>query len=1384
MEKPSHDALGVRKSSRPIDSSPLLEKSHAERPSGLFGLLRSPFQAAAKTVRLLASPRESSLAGHSPGPTKHIPQHPPAATQSQNVYQAAKTANSEPSVPPPSDVISQKEQEGWSPSKLESLKYFLSQPPATSHPPASEAAHPRAPASLVTEQDRLPEIRPYLGLKYLLRSGPTESGVPKSWERLQMPLLDERRKTSQAPARAGPSSARYAPYALPPSGANRFNARPPPQLPTPHQQLAVRGRGPLPLTPYPHAPQNESAAPASGHTLVSPAAIPHLTPPGSVPKSLTTAASYALFSGTPPTRAGTPLQQGAGQSNGTPMPRKLFQGPPSLVNTPLTGGGLSAVGMKRGRSEAGSGSVTPLMGSGITNLAEYKRQRQRYSSENRSLLSMGAGGGSASRSVSRTVSPDGSAPVQQQQQQEGLLLAGEDFTTTPALSSPPAKPVTATTDTARRILQTLDNMSKVHDQQLQSPAPTPSNTMPSKGPAGSTPFPRYNAPPPLDRLSPVQLSSPSPSPAMFKTSVQEQKQQKSVFEPLVAEEEAEVVDTQPLLSVAPAAASASALWRHQDVGATQATVYAPPFSFSNQASTPAFTFSASPPVAPAPAPSLLTGNGVKKLPKTGIQVHPPSQHHLVSEADTLTQPAKKVFTFGINTQDETSKALAAVLNDVPVASGIVLPKFVFGDAEVTVTATTPQSIPMGADKISFPAKTYIDMKEQVTAASQIPLPPEEDEQVDAVVYCNEKVVRKEARQAASPHNSNSVETATPASRISHSDKPSEAPAPAVSSGWGASFLAANQAALSSTNQAVAQDIAASQSPAPAASVAAAPAGSGWGAAFLAQNQSQLSQASAAVEAEVEAAKKPASSVAFTFGVTSSSTVQEKAGPTGISAASVEGAAPIQAPLKAPVAASGWDLGFLQKSQAALASASEAVANEIQETQQGGARKEAASPIVSGFGSPFPTTKIDTPSLQTNPAASLLPPFTFGAPSNAATASVSTAAASPAFAFTSPSAPAAETPAPAPFSFGAPTSSAASFAPTSAPAASFSFSSSSSSSMATAAVEPSTAVSTPAASFLFGAAASSSSAFTFGATNISAQTSTTQPSFFGSTPATALPTSEPSTSAFPSTTFTFGASQTASQQAPPVQQQQLNTSTSLFSFGAQPTSQPQAPSFINNPVNPSSPSSLFGQPSAAPSSSSQAWPSNPSQALAATPAFGSPFFQSTTPNAISTPLFGNQLQTDGASIFGNPQSSPAPAFGFGASTPTFMNTPTSPAPNTFGQPGHTPFVFGQANASPPQGSASPLPSFQTQQQPNSFTFGGAPAAPIFGAPTSGFGAVSAPTGFGATPSMPAFGAPFQTAPSAGLGAVGDGANGGGGFTLGTGNSEPTGRRRIKAKRNNG
>ena len=63
-----------------------------------------------------------------------------------------------------------------------------------------------------------------------------------------------------------------------------------------------------------------------------------------------------------------------------------------------------------------------------------------------------------------------------------------------------------------------------------SGAGTPLGPTPSKGPAGSTPFPRFGAPPPLDRLSPAsQAASPLPSPARPRQLPPPQ----SVFAPLV-----------------------------------------------------------------------------------------------------------------------------------------------------------------------------------------------------------------------------------------------------------------------------------------------------------------------------------------------------------------------------------------------------------------------------------------------------------------------------------------------------------------------------------------------------------------------------------------------------------------------------------------------------------------------------------------------------------------------------------------------------------------------------------------------------------------------------------------------------------------------------------
>ena len=66
---------------------------------------------------------------------------------------------------------------------------------------------------------------------------------------------------------------------------------------------------------------------------------------------------------------------------------------------------------------------------------------------------------------------------------------------------------------------------------------------PAKGPAGSTPFPRFGAPafpPPLDRLSPSQMSPP----ALSSRRQQQQQQQQPIFSPLVPSDAGECVDAE------------------------------------------------------------------------------------------------------------------------------------------------------------------------------------------------------------------------------------------------------------------------------------------------------------------------------------------------------------------------------------------------------------------------------------------------------------------------------------------------------------------------------------------------------------------------------------------------------------------------------------------------------------------------------------------------------------------------------------------------------------------------------------------------------------------------------------------------------------------------
>ena len=143
--------------------------------------------------------------------------------------------------PPAPGLMSEKQQEGWSPSKIESLNFFLA---STAKPAASTAPRtvlpPQAPpAGVIVPGSSSSALavsgeaqRPYLGLKYLLQSGPGGAGAPKTWSDLHPNHRDPQLR-KQTDARAQPpggsrsgaapsgSSSRFAPYSLPPSRPGR-----------------------------------------------------------------------------------------------------------------------------------------------------------------------------------------------------------------------------------------------------------------------------------------------------------------------------------------------------------------------------------------------------------------------------------------------------------------------------------------------------------------------------------------------------------------------------------------------------------------------------------------------------------------------------------------------------------------------------------------------------------------------------------------------------------------------------------------------------------------------------------------------------------------------------------------------------------------------------------------------------------------------------------------------------------------------------------------------------------------------------------------------------------------------------------------------------------
>lgn len=116
--------------------------------------------------------------------------------------------------------------DGWSPSKIESLNFFLAStakkapsstlapaPVPQPHAPSTGGSFIPAPAGEETQ-------RPYLGLKYLLRSGPGGSEAPKTW--VDLHTDQEKQKLARLPPSRPPSgsgSGRFAPYSMPPPRA-------------------------------------------------------------------------------------------------------------------------------------------------------------------------------------------------------------------------------------------------------------------------------------------------------------------------------------------------------------------------------------------------------------------------------------------------------------------------------------------------------------------------------------------------------------------------------------------------------------------------------------------------------------------------------------------------------------------------------------------------------------------------------------------------------------------------------------------------------------------------------------------------------------------------------------------------------------------------------------------------------------------------------------------------------------------------------------------------------------------------------------------------------------------------------------------------------------
>ncbi|KAJ9506423.1 hypothetical protein QJQ45_004927 [Haematococcus lacustris] len=481
-------------------------------------------------------------------------------------------------VPPPlapatASLVQRKHLEGWSPTKLASLSFFLQaqQPTQPAQPAAPSPATAPAPslsifgaagaagavgvgpatgaagagvagtAAGAAEGQRqaqgsgLEGPRPYLGLRHLLLQGPSGARHPQHREPPKTPAnpAPPPPLNSHAPLPLGWLATAPSPWSAMEGDGLMTSMDPPgPQLPGSQPPLGagVQGGGghsaavtplgkPTPYTPPPPPQQQQRTGGVKDMQVVQ-------------------ALQFASTPGGGPSLAGTPL--------GTP---RLWPGPGFRVmgsGAEGQGGqGGQGMGQKRGRDSPGTATATtPLMTSGIKDLAEYKRQRQRYTQQpsSRALASLGpttphstsrplltlrpaaggssssshtpgagqllAGGGKAGRAAGRAEhEAEGGGPgagggdtplAQQAAVLQGVPQADQGIT-----------------DTARYIMQTLDSMAKqVNDDAGNTPFPharqghATSTTHPTAphGRLGATPYQRSSSsqPPPLDRLHPQE----------------------------------------------------------------------------------------------------------------------------------------------------------------------------------------------------------------------------------------------------------------------------------------------------------------------------------------------------------------------------------------------------------------------------------------------------------------------------------------------------------------------------------------------------------------------------------------------------------------------------------------------------------------------------------------------------------------------------------------------------------------------------------------------------------------------------------------------------------------------------------------------------------------